>query len=1502
MEASEVNPQDHSSMPSAGSSGLAAGSKAHPASSRPTSPHHLHPTKAIEGELQSHPAELAHASAGGDYAGAQGGADRPLNVSDALSYLDQVKMQFSERPDVYNKFLDIMKDFKSQLIDTPGVIERVSNLFHGHPSLIQGFNTFLPAGYRIETTAHPDPNYITVTTPAGTTTQATNGVFNFSGTAENVPPPPAHVPPEPEQPVVSQETLKPALDYVTKVRTRYANEPEMYRKFLSILSDSSGTMQDHKDIRGMESWSVACLSAKYPQGETLRKIGVLLQDAPDLMRDFIQFLPDEQTQKEELARVAKLEEQKKASEAKSKKGGDGHASSSAAVPQKRKRKAAEQKEKEPPAKGSANKKTKVQPSSEAPSPALAQRQAVPPPSPPRAPPQPPPQAFYPHHQQPMPLPPPMPQPIQQSNSLHPSDDRHFFERVKRALDNRETYNEFLKLVNLFTQDIINTTRLVREARSFLGEGELMAQFKAILGWDERKEWIAAEEEAWTRPMGALDRPSREQLHTRYGSYRKLPAHEVNVQCSGRDEMCNSVLNDEWISQPTFASEDAGFIAHKKNIYEEALHRSEEERHEYDFHIEAIHRTIQVLEPLNNKIAQLSPEERANFKLKPNLGGVGKAIHQRVIKKIYGRDPGLEVWAAMQEVPATAIPVVLTRLKQKHEEWKRAQREWDKVWREVDLRNYHKSLDHQAVTFKAADKKAITQKAFLSQIEAARDEQRVQRASLVDPLFARTKPRHQLEFVVEDVSVLQDTLKLTLSFLDRTQGQIALADRRKIETFLRSFVPLFFMLDPVAFNAAFVAHHELIDGDGDNEHGSDDFDMNGTSSSSSRSRNKKGGGGSAGDLRKRLLKSEQAKSSRRTRAQEAASPTPSRFASPVPSDSMQVDGDSSRAENGVSAASRMEKNPTRRRGSFFANTAFYVMLRLLELLYTRLQTFKNVTKELAANGPDPREPNPSLVSKAIKDDLAKMGDRINHTSHYYDLMLESCEKLFDNELEQHVFEEIMRYMFGLKHAYKLFTVDKVIGALIKQVQVILSDPKSQELYDLLRREREISSPTTQDLINCRRNTERVLGPDENLFRIDWLPEPKTMTIQLIGKDDGAFDDSEVLTGRWQSYIESFVSHHYTAGVPSSSTIRRPFLLRTRIPAPSGSMPEILARGRLQIKVCVRTYRLFFVPSSEDVMVRLSSAQERADARVLVQQRTAKRRKWLEDYASKKIVDEQAEEPVPEADAAGSVVAQAASTPVLSAPEPQETPKAAEPTVETPVPVEEDVPSAPVPVLETNAEMAVDVEPPQSQPQPATEPLPESAPEPEPAPEVTVHTTAQDGVAEAAAAAAAAVTGPSVEPDPEDVPMVDAATDAGPPPAPVSEPAPPVAPELPVQPGPVAPEVDAAPAVPESTPAPVPPPPSLPPPPTEDPAPAPQTMEVPAPPMETATVDVPAPAAPAPPVAAPPPPTGVPPTEPEPPAQAGPVVAAPPEPTAPAPAPPPTSAPPPPPAPAPDAPPS
>ena len=73
-----------------------------------------------------------------------------LKVEDALSYLDQVKYKFGNQPQVYNDFLDIMKEFKSKSIDIAGVVTQVSKLFNGYPELISGLNIFLPPGHKME--------------------------------------------------------------------------------------------------------------------------------------------------------------------------------------------------------------------------------------------------------------------------------------------------------------------------------------------------------------------------------------------------------------------------------------------------------------------------------------------------------------------------------------------------------------------------------------------------------------------------------------------------------------------------------------------------------------------------------------------------------------------------------------------------------------------------------------------------------------------------------------------------------------------------------------------------------------------------------------------------------------------------------------------------------------------------------------------------------------------------------------------------------------------------------------------------------------------------------------------------------------------------------------------------------------------------------------------------------------------------------------------------------
>lgn len=96
------------------------------------------------------------------------------------------------------------------------------------------------------------------------------------------------------------------------------------------------------------------------------------------------------------------------------------------------------------------------------------------------------------------------------------------------------------------------------------------------------------------------------------------------------------------------------------------------RYDYDLNIEANLNTIALLDPIAKKISILSNEEKNKFKLPPGLGGPSKTIYQRIIKKVYGHDRGLEIIELLHENPAQVVPIVLKRLRQKDEEWKRAQ--------------------------------------------------------------------------------------------------------------------------------------------------------------------------------------------------------------------------------------------------------------------------------------------------------------------------------------------------------------------------------------------------------------------------------------------------------------------------------------------------------------------------------------------------------------------------------------------------------------------------------------------------------------------------------------------------------------------------------------------------------------------------------------------------------------------------------------------------------------
>lgn len=66
-----------------------------------------------------------------------------------------------------------------------------------------------------------------------------------------------------------------------------------------------------------------------------------------------------------------------------------------------------------------------------------------------------------------------------------------------------------------------------------------------------------------------------------------------------------------------------------------------------------------------------------------------------------------------------------------------------------------------------------------------------------------------------------------------------------------------------------------------------------------------------------------------------------------------------------------------------------------------------------------------------------------------------------------------------------------------------------------------------------------------------------------------------------------------------------------PTINGSHPKVIARGGLEIKVCVRTYRFFYVSNTEDYMWRLTEQPEVKKAQQKLQARNILRRKWMDD---------------------------------------------------------------------------------------------------------------------------------------------------------------------------------------------------------------------------------------------------------------------------------------------------
>uniref|UniRef100_A0A667WT44 Paired amphipathic helix protein Sin3b n=1 Tax=Myripristis murdjan TaxID=586833 RepID=A0A667WT44_9TELE len=607
-----------------------------------------------------------------------------LKVEDALSYLDQVKIRFGNDPGIYNKFLDIMKEFKSQSIDTPGVINRVSQLFHGHPDLVLGFNAFLPPGYRIEI---PKNGMVFLQSPFSTQVRSS-----------------------PHSPV----EFDSAISYVNKIKNRFLDHPEIYRAFLEILHTYQKEQLEVKESRGGRG------SSGMTEDEVFSKVASLFKGQEDLLAEFGQFLPDA---KRSLVR-------------------------------------GKEQLKRPEEEDIITKQSKKRPR-----PMLLQ------------------------HMTPL-LKKKMKYSCTKDQSFA-SVGKHgvlreftFFDKVRRLFKSQEVYENFLRCIALFNQEVVSGAELLQLVTPFLGKfPELYTQFKSFLGDKELSHAASGLSDRYMEGGGGreVDYASCKRLGS---SYRALPKTYQQPKCSGRTAICKEVLNDTWVSFPSW-SEDSTFVSSKKTPYEEQLHRCEDERFELDVVLETNLATIRVLESVQKKLSRLSPEDQDRFRLDDCLGGTSEVIQRRAVYRIYG-DKAPEIIEGLKRSPATAVPVVLKRLKAKEEEWREAQQGFNKIWREQYEKAYLKSLDHQGVNFKQNDMKALRSKSLLNEIESVYDEGRNGSGS-----GSASSSEPHMVFTYEDKQILEDAASLIIYHVKR-QPTIHKDDKDHIKRIIQHFVPdLFF---------------------------------------------------------------------------------------------------------------------------------------------------------------------------------------------------------------------------------------------------------------------------------------------------------------------------------------------------------------------------------------------------------------------------------------------------------------------------------------------------------------------------------------------------------------------------------------------------------------------------------------------------------------------------------------------------------------------------------------
>ncbi|XP_071001192.1 paired amphipathic helix protein Sin3a-like isoform X2 [Oncorhynchus clarkii lewisi] len=763
----------------------------------------------------------------------------------------------------------------------------------------------------------------------------------------------------------------------------------------------------------------------------------------------------------------------------------------------------------------------------------------------------------------------------------------FFEKVRKALRSSEAYDNFLRCLLIFNQEVISRAELVQLVLPFLGKfPELFSWFKNFLGYRESSHIESFPKERTTEGMAMeIDYASCKRLGS---SYRALPKSYTQPKCTGRTPLCKEVLNDTWVSFPSW-SEDSTFVSSKKTQYEEHIYRCEDERFELDVVLETNLATIRALEAVQRRLSRMTAEEQVKFRLDNTMGGCSEVIHRKAIQRIYG-DKAADIIDGLKRNPAVSVPIVLKRLKMKEEEWREAQRGFNKIWREQNEKYYLKSLDHQGINFKQNDTKVFRSKTLLNEIETIYDERQEQASEDTAPVPGG--PHMTLTY--QDSQILEDAAALIIHHVKRQVG-IQKEDKYKIKQVIHHFIP----------DMLFARRGELSDvEEEEDEEEEEEEDETGPDEDGSKKHN--GLAGSGGSAKSKLLFGN-------TGAQKL---------------------------RGLDDVYNL----------YYVNNNWYIFQRLHQILCLRLlRIYGQAERQIEEDCREREWEREVLGVKRDKSENPAVQLRLKEpmdieVEDYYSAFLEMVRNLLDGNMEPTQYEDSLREMFTI-HAYTAFTMDKLIQSIVRQLQHIVSDELCVRVTDLYLSQSTnkatggaLSTQASRATVEgaYQRKAEQLMS-DENCFKLMFAKSQGsvTLTLELLDTEEENSDEPAE-TERWCDYVGRYLNSDSASPELREHLAQKPVFLPRNLrrirkcqrgweqlqqaKAATGTSEKSHSAEDLKMECMFKlnSYKMVYVFKSEDYMYRRTALTRAHQSHQRVHTRLHRRFQGLVDTWAKEHV--------------------------------------------------------------------------------------------------------------------------------------------------------------------------------------------------------------------------------------------------------------------------------------------